>query len=284
MTQTVTPKQSVALHIGLNSVDPQLYGGWDGKLGACENDARDMAAITRSLNIDQTVLLTSQATVDNVVNGIKSASKLLRSGDIFFLSYAGHGGQITDINDEEEDGKDETWCLYDRQLLDDELNFLFAEFAAGVRILVFSDSCHSGTMTRGGLARSVMTEEERMAAYGTAQPLFRNMPDDKIAAAYNALRDRYDEIQLDLARYEATIDASVRLLSGCQDNQLSGEIGGNGLFTAALKSVWDNGNFDGNYDAFHQAILTQMPEDQQPNHRIEGVPDPVFDAEHPFKV
>lgn len=284
MTQTATPKQSVALHIGVNLVDPQRYGGWDGELWACENDARDMAAITRKLNFDQTVLLTSQATVDNVVNGVKSASKLLRSGDIFCLSYAGHGGQMTDINNEEADGMDETWCLYDRQLLDDELNFLFAEFAAGVRILVFSDSCHSGTVTRGGLARVVMTEEERMAAYGTTQPVYRKMPDNKIAAAYRALRDRYNDIQLDLARYEATIDASVRLLSGCQDNQLSAELGDNGRFTATLKSVWNNGDFDGNYDAFHKAILTQMPEKQQPNHRIEGVPDPVFDAEHPFKV
>ena len=39
----------VSIHIGLNSVDPTHYDGWDGKLQACEADANDMHAIaTRS--------------------------------------------------------------------------------------------------------------------------------------------------------------------------------------------------------------------------------------------
>ena len=185
MTKTTESKQSIGLHIGLNSVDPKCYGGWSGKLSSCENDARDMAAITSSLKFENSILLTHQATVDDVVGGIRSVSKRLRSGDFFCISFAGHGGQVIDINDEEEeeDGKDETWCLFDRQLLDDELNFLFAEFAAGVRILVFSDSCHSGTVTRGGQSRIEMTDEERMAAYGTTQPEYRQMPDKTIAVA-----------------------------------------------------------------------------------------------------
>ena len=36
--------QALALHVGLNLVDPKAYGGWDGPLAACEFDARDMAA------------------------------------------------------------------------------------------------------------------------------------------------------------------------------------------------------------------------------------------------
>jgi hypothetical protein len=43
---------------------------------------------------------------------------------------------------------DETWCLYDGQLLDDELHGAWEKFQAGVRILVFSDSCHSGTVLK----------------------------------------------------------------------------------------------------------------------------------------
>ena len=284
MSEKEARQKSLALHIGVNVVDPDCYGGWDGKLDDCENDARDMAAITKSMNYDQTVLLSPAATVDKVVGEIRRAAKQLGHGDIFCLSYAGHGGQIADINDEEEDGMDETWCLFDRQLLDDELYCLLAEFKAGVRVLVFSDSCHSGTITRGDAAPVRMSDAERMAAYGTTQPQYRTMPDDKIAAAYRALRERYDDIQLELAALDVSIDASVRLLSGCQDDQLSAEYGGNGKFTGAVKAVWDGGQFQGNYDAFHKAILEQMPEKQQPNHYLEGLPDPAFDAQRPFAI
>jgi hypothetical protein len=284
MAEAAPPVKALALHIGLNSVDPDRYGGWDGKLSDCENDARDMAAITRSLGYKQTVLLTPEATVERLVDEVTLAAKTLGEGDIFCLSYAGHGGQIADINEEEEDGLDETWCLWDRQFLDDEIYCLLAEFKTGVRVLVFSDSCHSGTVARGGVTPIRMTEEEMLAAYGTTTPEFRNMPDDKIAAAYRALRDRYDEIQLELAQRDVEVQASVRLLSGCQDNERSAEYNGNGKFTAALKAVWDDGNFQGDYDAFHKAILECMPAKQQPNHYQTGAPDPAFDAQRPFAV
>ena len=37
--------KGISLHIGLNSVDPKHYGGWDGKLQACEQDSVDMQAL-----------------------------------------------------------------------------------------------------------------------------------------------------------------------------------------------------------------------------------------------
>ena len=40
--------KAIALHLGLNAVDPNAYGGWDGPLAACEFDAHDMAAIAAS--------------------------------------------------------------------------------------------------------------------------------------------------------------------------------------------------------------------------------------------
>ena len=56
------------------------------------------------------------------------------------LSYSGHGGQLPDLNDDEPDQEDETWCLYDGQVVDDELSELYSHFKQGVRILVLSDS------------------------------------------------------------------------------------------------------------------------------------------------
>ena len=40
-----------ALHIGLNAVDPAHYAGWSGPLNACEQDARDMAAVAKKTGI-----------------------------------------------------------------------------------------------------------------------------------------------------------------------------------------------------------------------------------------
>lgn len=139
-----------ALAIGLNKVDPAHYGGyWDGELTGCEPDARDMKEIAISQGLNVEMLLTKDATRDNVLKKLSTLAEELKPGDLLVVSYSGHGGQIPDQNgDEADDGLDETWCLYDGQLLDDELHGAWMKFQARVRILVFSDSCHSGTMLK----------------------------------------------------------------------------------------------------------------------------------------
>jgi hypothetical protein len=44
-------KKGISLHIGLNSVDPNHYSGWNGKLSAAENDANDILLIATSQGI-----------------------------------------------------------------------------------------------------------------------------------------------------------------------------------------------------------------------------------------
>ena len=58
--------KGISLNIGLNSVDPNHYGGWDGQLAGCENDANDMAKIARASNFDVKKSLTKDGTVENV--------------------------------------------------------------------------------------------------------------------------------------------------------------------------------------------------------------------------
>ena len=146
-----TRTRSLSLHIGLNSVSPAHYAGWSGELTACEFDANDMAALAKASGMKPTVLLTRKGTRANVLAAIRAASKQLKAGDLFFLTYSGHGGQVPDVTGEEDDKKDETWCLYDGELIDDELYLELGRFAEGVRVLVLSDSCHSGTVTRAPL-------------------------------------------------------------------------------------------------------------------------------------
>src|SRR6185369_18081194 len=103
--------KALSLHMGLNAVDPKHYAGWSGELFACEQDAKDMAAIASSKGIVPTVLLTRQATRDHFLSAIRAAAKKLAAGDLFMLTYSGHGGQVPDVDHDEADRRDETWCL-----------------------------------------------------------------------------------------------------------------------------------------------------------------------------
>jgi hypothetical protein len=93
--------KGLALAIGLNSVAPKHYGGWSGELNACEADAEDMADIGKSKKFKVKSLLTKAATRAKVIGEISKAAKTLKAGDIFMLSYSGHGGQLPDLNSDE---------------------------------------------------------------------------------------------------------------------------------------------------------------------------------------
>ena len=55
-----------SIHIGLNIVDPQQYGGWDGALAGCVNDANAMQEVAVSRGFDPKMLLNADATAEAV--------------------------------------------------------------------------------------------------------------------------------------------------------------------------------------------------------------------------
>jgi len=275
----------IFLTIGLNSVDRDKYDGWDGPLNACENDARDMATIAASAGFKGTTLLTSQATSSNVLSNLHTAAQVMVNGDMLVLTYSGHGGQIGDVNGEEEDGLDETWCLYDRMLIDDELYAMWGQFKPGVRILVFSDSCHSGTVVRmKEYANFKVADNVNIRGESHSQQ-FKVIPFEKSWKLYQHNKDMYDTLQYVTGPSEkASISASVILISGCQDNQLSLDGTDNGLFTSTLKEIWNNGAFSRNYASFRDDIVKKMPPSQTPNYYTVGIKNPSFEAQKPFTL
>lgn len=265
----------ISLHIGLNVIDPDVYGT-DGALRGCENDANAMAKIARQMKYSNVNLLLSQSATRNaVINAIRSAAQTLNSGDIFFLTYSGHGSTVTDRNGDETDRQDETWCLYDGQLVDDELYNLWGYFKAGVRIIVLSDSCHSGTVTKE-LSYGLVNGENR-----SSDKLYRFLPTEFSNIEFKANEERYNAIP---KPNKADLACTVKLISGCQDNQLSSDGRVNGLFTEKLLKVWNNGAFTQNYAAFHKAIVKLLPSDQTPNLYTIGKSNPTFDNQKPFTV
>ena len=242
----------------MNQVDPTHYKGldgkgWDGALTACEFDANDMQAIAGSQGFETSKLLTADATSEAIIAAIERAATILARGDLFLCSYSGHGGQVPDRNGDEDDHSDETWLAYDRQIIDDELYALWAKFAPGVRILVLSDSCHSGTVTKGidaDVPDPVSTREKAAAE----SPRYRALPRDVMMATYRTHAKLYDDIQKRVTGSEgADSDATVVLISGCRDDQLSLDGFSNGLFTENLRAVWNDGAWDGGLAEVHDA-------------------------------
>lgn len=137
-----------SLHIGLNRVDPNAYSGWDGKLSGCENDANAMQDICIAQGFQTRLLLTNQATSNEVLSAISELATHAASSDTVVISYSGHGGQVPDTTGTEVDGLCETWVCYDRQVVDKELYARWSEFKRNVHVEVYSDSCHSGTVIR----------------------------------------------------------------------------------------------------------------------------------------
>ena len=278
--------KGLSLHVGLNRVDPSQYGGWDGQLAGCHNDAFAMQKIAVERGFDVAVLLDGEATAARVLGEIDRMATALKPGDIFFVTYSGHGGQVPDTNGDEPDGLDETWVLYDRQLIDDELYAAWGRFRSGVRIAILSDSCHSGSVSRAMLrsehARALFAESGDAGALRS-----RAMPAEAQAKDIERRGVLYERLQSNHpAGDQVSVGASALLVSGCQDNQTSADGAVNGLFTEKLLRVWalNNGHFPRGYRQLWKGIQAMMPAVQTPQFSVVGLQSPAFEAEDPFSI
>jgi len=287
MVGSAKPKGS-SLHIGLNRVDPTHYVGWKGELVACENDARDMETIAKAQGFATQSLLTKAATSTALLDAIEKAAKGLVEDDFFLLTYSGHGGQINDVNKSEPDGLDETWVIYDRELVDDELYAMWSRFRPGVRVFVLSDSCHSGTMTKAMFLNPApflphLETRVRASTGPDLRPKF--LPPDVQSKIYKERATLYDAIrQKTPRREEVNVECSVILISACQDNQVAMDGTKNGVFTETLLKVWDKGRFTGGYHHFRSEIAGFMPPTQSPKYMIVGHRERAFEHQRPFMI
>jgi hypothetical protein len=250
-----------------------------------------MKAIAEARGYDSTLLLTKEATTKNFLTAIGNAASRLYAGDILFLTYSGHGGQVPDLNGDEAenarpDGKDETWALYDRQIVDDELYAQWATLRSGVRVIMVSDSCHSGTVAReiafSAMVRATVVPGEVVEP---SSDVTRLIPLEIQTETYKQNKGLYDGLQRANSRGEnVDVGASIILISGCQDNQSSMDGARNGLFTEALLRVWNDGMYRGGYKRFWRDISGTMPTSQSPNFFEVGVASRPFERQRPFTV
>lgn len=289
--------RGISLHVGVNKASSAFPTA--ATLQGCENDAREMERIAIANHFEpHDVLLGSEATYARVTTKIRSAAAQLEKGDFFFFSFAGHGFQKVDTidNRDESDGLDETLLLFDVELFDDVLRKdLWPRFKAGVRILMVSDSCHSGSVflklgeRTNSNVRSIALEEE----FTTGEEFPVLTPDKLVARTIShttARRHRaeYNEFYQSalLPLLSPPINASLLLLAACEDFARTGDALPNGIYTAALLKVLRDLE-PANYDDLVNKIRQQFEMDgraQRPVIDTAGPDDPAFRGQKPFRI
>jgi len=156
MLEQADKKDTAALCIGMES------SRYAGNCPGAQLDATRMAELLKKYSDDVTLLLSQQATKVVVVQKMQEVCQK----DLAIIFYSGHGGDqrqnaTTKQNWEEPTGKDQFLCLYDRQLLDDEIWSILCN--AKGRVVLICDCCHSGTMFRAPM-RFVEKSEETFSS------------------------------------------------------------------------------------------------------------------------
>lgn len=241
-----------ALCIGIND-----YPGTDSDLAGCVNDALDWAATLKARGFAVNTLLDAKATKAAMVAAIKGLIGGAGKGDSLVITYSGHGTWVPDASGDEVDGRDEALCPHDigsgQVLLDDEIHELFRLRPAGVRIVLISDSCHSGSVTRGD-------ESDLDAGLPRARFL---APAVWMKALPAGLAGRPPVLRNGLTRAGGDL-----LLAGCTDTEYSWDTSfngrPNGAFTFYAQKTLRSLPGDASYEDWHAAIRNYLPSTRLP--------------------
>jgi metacaspase-1 len=253
-----------ALCVGINDYP---YEGND--LKGCVNDAKAWADVLIKgfgfAKEDVKVVLDSQATRKNILDGLKNLLHGARSGDILVFTNSSHGSYVADDSGDEEK-YDEVICPYDiadNHIVDDELRALFHNLIEGVHMTVVLDNCFSGTATRAPVSDilpGLDTPDHRRVRF--LSPALRGM---------KLLRNPWKAAP----KSELFPESKMKeiLLSGCNDREYSydAEIGGvfHGALTYYAIAAIRNSNFKLTYSQLHKKVLDTIVD--YPQHpQLEG--------------
>ncbi|MBI1206537.1 MAG: DUF4384 domain-containing protein [Azospirillum sp.] len=208
------------------------------KLQGAVNDARDIArALTAAGARDVRLLVDRAADRDAIIANWRALIAEAPPGSTLIFTYAGHGSQSAElVPGSESDGLDEFLVLpgfaasapaVHQRLIDDDIFGLLRE-ASGHNVIFVSDSCHSGTMTRG-LDPRAERPSVRATAVGPLDPDPLIIPDPATAKGevadlpnvtfFAAVADQEEapEVSIDGAKRGALSWAFARAAEGAAD-------------------------------------------------------------------
>jgi len=225
-----------AVCIGINN-----YPGTSSDLAGCVNDAKDWAALLQGYGFETSLMLDAQATRQAVKSALSGLVSSAGAGDVVVFTYSGHGTQVADFSGDEPDSYDEALYVYDGTVNDDDLRAIIQNIHPQAMLVVISDSCFSGTVTR--------------IAPEAGKPRFIPPTDQP---ARTVVRQRFLLPEAEMPEI---------LLTGCNDREYSydAEIDGrpNGAMTAlALKVIKQNPA--ATYREFYAGLRALLPSSQYP--------------------
>jgi hypothetical protein len=249
-----------ALCVGINN-----YPGTEADLAGCVNDARDWSEVLASHKFQVTTLLDRRASRKGMLDAIADLVSQARSGETVVFTYSGHGSYVPDADGDEPDGTDECLCPWDIDdagpITDDELHDVYTSKASGVKLVVISDSCHSGTVAKWNPISTPPT-----TAGGKApQRKVRFLPPQTFLS-------QRDAAALGLTRATRASSPpgrhSALLMAGCQDHEYSYDAyfkgRPNGAFTFVALMVLGKLKKNATYQDWHEAIGSVLPSQQYP--------------------
>lgn len=236
-----------AICIGTN------YTGASYALGGCENDARDWAAELDRRGYAVTQLLGTDASRGAILDAIERAVADTAYRDRLVVTYSGHGTWTPDQDGDEADGRDEAICPDDFEraglITDDDLYEVFSPAGYGERVVMISDSCHSGTLQRfaaPALAGTVSTPRK-----------VKFLPPAAWATDLTAARAVQHLPARGLMRRGALV------MSACAATQVTYDVVADGrpcgLFTYLALNTLRALPDDASYREWHHAVRLQLP-------------------------
>lgn len=275
-----------ALVITLEGVEPAFYTGWPGLLPAAEQDRAAILEMLKTANFAMPEELRNDAaTRATVAARLKELAEAAVPGDLVVVYFSGHGATLPDLNNDELGAlRDGAWCLFDGMFVDDEITTALTKFKEGVRVVLISDSCFTGTIVAKNLLEA---QGDGRAPVIDTRPS-KLAPVDIGERVYEAQTSYYDPI-LNLPPIDPdSAPASVLILSACDKDELS-RIGDDGsVFTQTLVRVWDKGKFNGTFKELFDEVSDQVKKEvkgQNPQKRPTGKKtDPTLENRRAFGV
>jgi hypothetical protein len=270
--------RGISIHVGVNR--PATMSGHP--LSQSEENAWRMAELAFQAGYQSIhVLRGREATRQAVGTLLADAAHAIRTGDTLFVSFCGHGSRVRDQDGDERDGQDETWCLHDADLVDDELAGYWRLLPAGARALVVTESCFGGGSGRLG-DEAVAQYKARPAA--PRQPVYRSAG----LEAWRGVEQAAQPPSSCIARapdHTDGIRASVLVLAAASEDRHAQE----GVYARHLLEVWEGGAFRGSFCDLHRALCERVgcemqAHPQDPQILMLGAADPSFPLEVAFHL
>jgi hypothetical protein len=236
-------ERGISIHIGVNHP-----AGMHERLEKSEDSAWKLAELSYQAGYSAIHLLRgAEATREAVGAALAGTAPTLRPGHTLFISFSGHGSRVRDNHGDEPDGCDETWCLHDADLVDDELAEYWRLLAPGVRVVVVADCCFAAGSIRKG---------HRPMAWSGAPPY-------RVPEAYRGGPRRgvkQSVVPLDVYSPPAGDDgvgASVLLLAATGERQKARE----GVYVRHLLEVWEGGACRDSFRELHRKVRDRVRRD-----------------------